>query len=94
MNGNEEYIYGRNAVIEALKGDAHVNKILLINEHGGSIGVVKALAREKGIVFSITTKEKLTELTGTQGHQGVLAYISAKQYDTIEDILAYSREKR
>lgn len=92
MSTNNEYIYGRNAVIEALKGDSHINKILLVNEHGGSIGVIKALAREKGIIFSITTKEKLTAITGTSGHQGVLAYISAKQYDTVEDILAYAKE--
>ncbi len=87
-----EFIYGRNAVIEALKGEGHINKILLVNEHGGSIGVIKALAREKGIVFSVTTKEKITELTDTTSHQGVMAYISAKQYDTVDDILNYANE--
>lgn len=93
MNGNEEFIYGRNAVIEALRGDTHINKILLINEHGGSIGVIKALAREKGIVFSITTKEKLNEITGSTAHQGVVAYMAAKQYDTVEDILNLAKER-
>lgn len=93
MSIDNEFIYGRNAVIEALKSDTPINKILLVNENGGSIGVIKTLAREKGIIFSITTKEKLTTLTGTSNHQGVMAYLSARQYDTLEDILEHAKDK-
>ena len=36
MSIDNEFIYGRNAVIEALKSDTPINKIMLVNEHGGS----------------------------------------------------------
>lgn len=84
---SEEIIYGRNSVIEALKSDTPINKILVSEACGGSISVITALAHEKNVVFTKVTKEKIEELSGTKNHQGVMAYLSAAQYYDVDDIL-------
>ncbi len=89
---NAEIIYGRNAVIEALKAGTPINKILMTESKGGSLGVITAMAQEKGIVFTRVTKEKIEELCDSKNHQGVMAYVAAAKYYDIDDILANAKE--
>ena len=92
VDNKEEFVFGRNAVLEAIKSDSHINRIMIIKDQGGSLGQIRALAREKAIVFTETSKEKLDELTGGK-HQGVLAYLAARDYSSLEDIIGYARER-
>ena len=47
---NEEIIYGRNAVTEALKSDMPVNKVIIASgEVSGSLKSIIALVKEKHI---------------------------------------------
>ena len=43
---NENIIYGRNPVLEALKSDAEINTIY-INGEGGTLGKIRAEAKKK-----------------------------------------------
>ena len=84
----EELLYGRNPIIEALRADKPINKILIAGEKTGSVNVIVSLAKEKGIVFVQTSKEKLDELTCAANHQGVAAYLAAAEYCDVDDIFA------
>lgn len=85
-------ICGRNPVIEALKSGAEIDTIY-IDGNGGSLGVIRRLAREKGVVVKDADDKKLSRLSGGASHQGVVAEGACGEYVTVEDILAVSEKK-
>ncbi len=85
---------GRNAVLEALKGEVGIDKILLKKgEIEGTLKVIAAKAKEKGIVVQEVERARLDELSKTGKHQGVLALCPAYPYATVEDMLANAKAK-
>lgn len=87
-------LFGRNAVMEALKADRTIDKLLIQKGEGeGSIIKIARLAKEKGILIQETEKAKLDEITGMQKHQGVVAYVAMQNYVEIEEILDEAKEK-
>lgn len=95
MNSNDfsrNIIVGRNPVIEALKSDTPLDTIY-INGSGGSLNLIKKLAKEKGVVVKEVREEKLTQLSDGASHQGVAAEGACAGYVTAEDILAVSARK-
>ena len=92
-NFNEtENIAGRNPVIEALKSDTPLDTIY-ISGNGGSLGLIRRLAKEKGIVVKDAQEKKLSQLAGGASHQGVVAVGACGEYVTVEEILAVSQKK-
>ncbi len=93
-NISKEVIYGRNAVIEALKSDIPVNKLLISGgDISGSLKAIVALAKEKHIVYQTADKAKLTEIAGNAGHQGAVLFTAAGSYCSISDILETAADK-
>lgn len=90
-NKENEIIYGKNAVIEALSSDTELDTVFV--QKGTKLGKITALAKERGIVVKDVSEEKLSALAGTPKHGGVAAELAACSYSTLEDILAVSREK-
>lgn len=87
-------LFGRNSVMEALKGNREIDKILIQKgEKEGSVIKIISSAKAKGIVVSEVEKSKLDELTGREKHQGVVAYVAAHEYVSVEEILADAEEK-
>jgi len=85
-------IYGRNPVLEALSADVAIDKILL-QDGITSAGKITALAKEKRIVFQFVHKKKLDELTESAAHQGIVAFAAAQKYVEVEEILELARQK-
>lgn len=90
-NTNENII-GRNPVIEALKSGTPIDTIY-IDGNGGSLGLIRRLAKEKGIVIKDAQDKKLSQLAGGASHQGVVAVGACGEYVSVEDILEVSRKK-
>lgn len=88
----DNIIVGRNPVIEALKSNANLDTIY-INGSGGSLNLIKKLAKEKGIVVKEVQDKKLEQLSGGASHQGVAAVGACAEYATVEDILKVSADK-
>lgn len=87
-------IYGKNAVIEALKqGDREFNKILISNNSRADIKIeqIKQLALKHGVIFQFVTKEKLNSLEPEGKHQGVIALIAPIKYTELEDFIETNR---
>lgn len=85
---------GRNPVLEALRAGRTMNKILLSKgEREGSVRQIEALARERGIVIQEVERAKLDKLSSTHAHQGVIAYVSVKEYVEVDDILDIAAAK-
>ncbi len=88
----DNVICGRNPVIEALKSGASIDTIY-IDGNGGSLNVIRRLAKEKGIVVKDAQDKKLSQLSGGASHQGVIAVGACGEYVSVEDILAVSQKK-
>lgn len=92
--GNLDMLEGRNPVIEAIKAGRSIDKILIAKgEREGSIIYLAALAAEKKIVLQEVDRAKLDKLSVTGSHQGVVAYVSVKEYVEVEDILDIAAAK-
>lgn len=88
----EQIIYGRNAVTEALRAGKAVDTVYI---QKGAVGLGKliALAKESGAVVKDVSSEKLDDICAGGKHAGVAALAAAAEYSTVEDILAVSEEK-
>lgn len=91
---DDNVLYGRNAVLEALKGDREIDKMLIQKgEKEGSVIKIIKMAREKGITAIEVEKSKLDELTDGAKHQGVAAYVAAHSYSSVDEILNGAKAK-
>lgn len=91
---NESIVEGRNSVIETLRGERTVEQILVSKgDMSGSIKIILALAKEKGIVVKEVERRKLDQISETGAHQGVIAKVTPYKYCEIEDILTYANQK-
>ena len=85
---------GRNAVLEALSNDKPIDKLFVKKgEIEGTLKVIVAKAREKGIIVSEIDKEKMAAMTRSGNNQGVIALCPAHEYATVDDILERAAEK-
>ncbi len=90
----EDKIYGRNPVLEALASKREIDKIYLQDGITHSqISKVVALAKENRILYKFASRKKLDELADGGNHQGVVAFVAAHKYATVEDILNKAKGK-
>ncbi len=88
----EQIIYGRNAVTEALRAGKAVDTVY-VQRGAGGLGKLIALAKECGAVVKDASADKLDELAGGEKHGGVAAAMAAAEYADVEDILAEAERK-
>lgn len=84
---------GRNAVIELIKSDKPIEKIMLEKGAQGSLKVIFALARKKNIRVQFVPKELLDKESGTGHHQGVIALTGDYEYYDVEDLIASKKQE-
>ncbi|MEH7745860.1 23S rRNA (guanosine(2251)-2'-O)-methyltransferase RlmB [Neobacillus drentensis] len=89
----QEYIVGKNPVIEALKSERDINKILIAEgSQRGQMQQITQLAKEAHVIVQFVPKKKIDQISG-ENHQGVLAYVAAYQYAEIDDLFAAAEKK-
>lgn len=82
----EEYIAGRNAVGEALRSGRPIDHLIVAKgERGGSISVLIARCRERGVPVKEVDRRRLDALCGAN-HQGIAAVAACKGYATLDDL--------
>lgn len=93
-NEHTDVIFGRNNVLEALKSERTIDKILVSGEHmDGSAKKIIAIAKEKRIPVVTAGKQKIMQMFPGENTQGVIAYVAQKEYVEIEDILAIAMQR-
>ncbi|SNZ13703.1 23S rRNA (guanosine(2251)-2'-O)-methyltransferase RlmB [Hydrogenobacter hydrogenophilus] len=85
-------VYGKNPVIEALRSDKDIEKVLVAHDSHPPYQVVK-LCKQKGIKIQKVPREKIEELAGTKKTQGILAIISPIKYVPPEELFKTTIEK-
>lgn len=87
-------LIGRNPVLEALKNDRPVDKLLVAaGAREGSINKILGMARDRRIPVLQTARATLDRLAAGRPHQGVIAYVSAYAYATLEDVFALAESR-
>lgn len=82
----DDLVYGRNPVREALAGRRRVHR-LLVSDRTASLDFVRAASCPHEIV----TPERLTELAGSEEHQGVVARVERYPYARADSLTATER---
>lgn len=88
-------IIGRQPVLEVLKSQQSINKLLLAKgERKGTIFEILKLAKEKRVPIQQVEKKYLDKMFPGKNHQGVVAYVSVTDYVDWQDLLARARERK
>jgi len=96
MNEINTKIEGRNAVIEALRSDRSVDKVMILDgAHDNALGtIIKEVKKHPETKLEFVSKQRLDSLSETGGkHQGVIAFAAAYDYAELSDILANAERK-
>ena len=81
-------IEGRNPVIEVLKSDRQIDKIMIADgAKEGSIKKIIRMAKDKNIVVQYVNKNKLDEISTSHAHQGVIAVVGDYRYYELEELI-------
>jgi len=96
MLGNmTSIVEGKNPVIELLKSGHPINKILLADsiKPGDAVAEILRLAKAKDIPVERVPRHIIDKQSTTDVNQGVMAYTAAKEYVSLDDLLAISAAK-
>lgn len=90
----ENMLEGRNAVKEAIKAGREIERILISNgPNDGSVREIAAQARKNGVQVQEVERIRLDRLSKTGVHQGIIAFVAAKEYCSVDDILDRAKSK-
>ena len=89
---NEGLLVGRNPIREALKSGRRVEKLLVAQgDLSGAARDIICMAREAGAVVQQVDRSRLDQIY--PAHQGMLAYVAAVEYKTIDDMFALAHAR-
>lgn len=89
MNMSEDFIFGKNTIIEALNNyRERINKILISKNINSDVKIKEIidLAKINKIAFQFVPKEKFLKYKEFN-HQGVVAFVAPIDYKEIDDLL-------
>ncbi|GGJ93287.1 23S rRNA (guanosine(2251)-2'-O)-methyltransferase RlmB [Lentibacillus kapialis] len=90
---DQEIIIGKNAVMEVLKSGRPVNKVF-VSEHLNKAlsGKLQQLSKNAGTIMQKVPKNKLDQMA-SGNHQGVVAYVAAYAYASLDDLFHRAEER-
>lgn len=84
---------GRNAVLELLKTDKNIDKLLIEKNPQGSLNKIFAEARSLGVRVQFVDRKVLDKESEDKRHQGVIAFTTDYKYATLDEIISAKRER-
>lgn len=90
-----DVIFGRNPVLEALKAEHAITKVLIAegSATSGPLALIVKLARERDVPTQFLPRAALDAAAGTSRHQGVVARTEPYAYAPLGALLALARER-
>jgi 23S rRNA (guanosine2251-2'-O)-methyltransferase len=83
-----EYVYGRNAVREAVRGPREVREVWATER---ALAAEEWLREEPGLRVQVKPERALTEEAGSRDHQGVVARVGSYRYADAYELAAVDR---
>ena len=91
---SQDYIYGRNPVLEVLKTDREVKEVYLQDGRlKGNVSEIISLAKKKNLKINKVDKSYLDKLSKNGVHQGIAISVGEYKYSSVDEILAYAESK-
>ena len=91
---NEGQLEGRNALTEALRSGRTIDKVFIASgETDRGLQRLAAEAKEAGAVVVPVDRRKLDQMSVSHSHQGVIALAAAREYFSVDDILAEAESR-
>lgn len=88
-----EWIFGRNPVLEVLKTGRDIQKLLIAEgSQKGSVQQILKMAKEQSVIIQHVPKKRLDQMFEGP-HQGVAAQVAAYQYAELDDLYALARNR-
>lgn len=88
----ENLLCGRNPIREALRAGRPVEKLLVASgDLSGAAKDIVRLAKEAGAIVQYVDRARLDQIY--PAHQGMLAYVAAVPYSTVDEMLDAARER-
>jgi len=85
----KDIIYGKNPILEAIDAGWQIDKIFIQqNLRGPFEKDIRALSKTHEIPLVKVPLEKLNQLTKSNKHQGVLAFVSAVKFQDLQDVIS------
>lgn len=92
---NHTVIEGRNAVLEAFRSGKTIDKLYVLDGcQDGPIRTIIREAKKTDVILQFVSKERLSMLSETGKHQGVVAHAAAYKYAEVEDMLALAKSRQ
>jgi 23S rRNA (guanosine2251-2'-O)-methyltransferase len=91
-----DYVWGRNPVMETLRSNRKVKRLLIaegLREAPALVNILQEVSRQQ-IPVETVPRLRLDQLSQGAVHQGCLIVVEARQYATVDDILATARNKQ
>src|SRR5207248_10105347 len=87
------YIYGINSVTEALKARGRAFEWVGVAKERHDMRLQRLIedCRHNGVPVRFVSRAELDRMAGNNGHQGVVAVSSSKQYNDLDDVIAAKR---
>src|SRR5271169_1711515 len=87
------YIYGINAVSEALKARGRAFQWVGVAKERHDLRLQRVIeeCRRQGVAVRFLSRLELEQMAGNNAHQGVVAVTSAKQYGGLDDVVENKR---
>ena len=91
-----DYVWGRNPVLETLRSNRQVKRLLLADgqRDAPSVAAILQEAARRHIPIETVPRHRLDQLSQGAVHQGCLAVVEARKYATLEQILDFARQKK
>ena len=90
-----DYVWGRNPVLETLRSNRQVKRLLLADgqRDAPSVAAILQEAARRHIPIETVPRHRLDQLSQGAVHQGCLAVVEARKYATLEQILDFAGQK-
>lgn len=85
---------GRNAVIELLKTDKNIDKLLIEKGAQGSIMMIFAEARKRNVRVQFVDRQVLDKESPSRRHQGVIAFTTDYEYFDLDDMIENKKSEK
>jgi len=85
-------IFGINPVIEVLRAGRPVQRLLIAEQRKSDreVAEIIRLAKASGVEVRMTTRDALNREAPQGVHQGVIAFVAAREYSSLDDIVEAS----
>ena len=90
----ENQIEGRHSVLEAFRAGKLVERVFVLKGcQDGPVATIVREAKRAQVIVDFVSKERLDHMSEDGKHQGVIAQLSAFAYSSVDDMLAFAKER-